>query len=194
MSDNRHPWSTLRQKLEQHGARNSLLTAPMPTASTASIMGNTESFEPRTSNLYTRRVLSGEYIVINQYLQAALKKRGLWNEQMSSKLIQHRGSVQNIAQVPQDLKDIYKTVWEISQRSVIDMAADRGAFIDQSQSMNIHLEEPTRAILTSVHFYSWQKGLKTGMYYLRSQPKAKALQFTCAIQNKEEEACEACSA
>jgi ribonucleoside-diphosphate reductase alpha chain len=194
MSDNRHPWSTLRQKLRQHGARNSLLTAPMPTASTASIMGNTESFEPRTSNLYTRRVLSGEYIVINQYLQAALKKRGLWNEQMSSKLIQHRGSVQNIAQVPQDLKDIYKTVWEISQRSVIDMAADRGAFIDQSQSMNIHLEEPTRAILTSVHFYSWQKGLKTGMYYLRSQPKAKALQFTCAIQNKEEEACEACSA
>lgn len=194
MSDSRHPWSTLRQKLCQHGARNSLLTAPMPTASTASIMGNTESFEPRTSNLYTRRVLSGEYIVINQYLQSALNKRGLWNDQMSSKLIQHRGSVQAIPEIPQDLKDIYKTVWEISQRSVIDMAADRGAFIDQSQSMNIHLEEPTRAILTSVHFYSWQKGLKTGMYYLRSQPKAKALQFTCAIVSKEEDACEACSA
>lgn len=194
MSDIRHPWSVLRQKISQYGTRNSLLTAPMPTASTASIMGNTESFEPRTSNLYTRRVLSGEYIVINQYLQSALKERGLWNDQMSSKLIQHRGSVQNIAEVPQDLKDIYKTVWEISQRSVIDMAADRGPFIDQSQSMNIHLEEPNRAVLTSVHFYSWQKGLKTGMYYLRSQPKAKALQFTCAIQKKEEDACEACSA
>lgn len=191
MPDTRYPWSALRQKLRQFGTRNSLLTAPMPTASTASIMGNTESFEPRTSNLYTRRVLAGEYIVINQYLQSALKQRGLWNDQMSSKLIQQRGSVQNIAEVPQDLKDIYKTVWEISQRSVIDMAADRGAFIDQSQSMNIHLEEPSRAILTSVHFYSWQKGLKTGMYYLRSQPKAKALQFTCAVVENE---CESCSA
>ena len=194
ITDARHPWSALREKLQNFGARNSLLTAPMPTASTASIMGNTESFEPRTSNLYTRRVLSGEYIVINKYLQMDLKKRGLWNDDMSAALIQHRGSVQNIPNIPQDLKNIYRTVWEISQRSIIDMAADRGMFIDQSQSMNIHLEEPTRAILTSVHFHSWKKGLKTGMYYLRSQPKAKALQFTCSIQKKEEDECMTCSA
>ena len=197
MSDARHPWSTLRQKLQTYGARNSLLTAPMPTASTASIMGNTESFEPRTSNLYTRRVLAGEYIVINKHLQHDLSERGLWSDQMSQALIQHRGSVQKIDAIPQDLKDIYKTVWEISQRSVIDMAADRGCFIDQSQSMNIHLEEPTRAILTSVHFHSWKSGLKTGMYYLRSQPKAKALQFTCSIQKPtiiEEDECMSCSA
>ncbi|MDA7838857.1 ribonucleoside-diphosphate reductase subunit alpha [bacterium] len=198
MTDERHPWSALREKLVRHGARNSLLTAPMPTASTASIMGNTESFEPRTSNLYTRRVLSGEYIVINRYLQSALEKRGLWSEEMSRALIQHRGSVQNIATVPQDIKDVYKTVWEISQRTVIDMAAERGCFIDQSQSMNIHLEEPSRAKLTSVHFHSWQKGLKTGMYYLRTQPKAKALQFTCSIEKpvvkEDEDECMACSA
>ena len=197
MSDDRHAWSSLRQKLMQHGARNSLLTAPMPTASTASIMGNTESFEPRTSNLYTRRVLSGEYIVINRYLQTALEARGLWSEQMSRALIQQRGSVQQMANVPQDIKDVFKTVWEISQRSVIDMAADRGCFIDQSQSMNIHLEEPSRAVLTSVHFHSWARGLKTGMYYLRTQPKAKALQFTCAVEKpqlKEEDECMSCSA
>lgn len=198
VSDDRHPWSTLRQKLMQYGARNSLLTAPMPTASTASIMGNTESFEPRTSNLYTRRVLSGEYIVINKYLQTALEKRGLWSEEMSRALIQQRGSVQNIADVPQDIKDVFKTVWEISQRTVIDMAAERGCFIDQSQSMNIHLEEPTRAKLTSVHFHSWKQGLKTGMYYLRTQPKAKALQFTCSIDKPEvqedRDECVACSA
>jgi ribonucleoside-diphosphate reductase alpha chain len=197
MSDERHPWSSLRQKLMQHGARNSLLTAPMPTASTASIMGNTESFEPRTSNLYTRRVLSGEYIVINKYLQSALEERALWTDEMSRALIQHRGSVQNIDAVPKDIKDVFKTVWEISQRVVINMAADRGCFIDQSQSMNIHLEEPTRAILTSVHYHAWNKGLKTGMYYLRTQPKAKALQFTCSVQKpqiKEEDECMACSA
>lgn len=197
MSDDRHAWSSLRQKLMQHGARNSLLTAPMPTASTASIMGNTESFEPRTSNLYTRRVLSGEYIVINRYLQTALEARGLWSEPMSRALIQQRGSVQRMANIPQDIKDVFKTVWEISQRSVIDMAADRGCFIDQSQSMNIHLEEPSRAVLTSVHFHSWVRGLKTGMYYLRTQPKAKALQFTCAVEKpqlKEEDECMSCSA
>jgi ribonucleoside-diphosphate reductase subunit M1 len=170
----------------------------MPTASTASIMGNTESFEPRTSNLYTRRVLSGEYIIINQYLQEALTKRGLWNDAMSSALIEHRGSVQNIPNVPKDIKDIFKTVWELSQRTLIDMAADRGPFIDQSQSLNIHIEEPTRAILTSVHFHTWRKGLKTGQYYLRTQPKAKALQFTCSVKKQkiteEEDECLACSA
>ena len=191
-SDARHPWSELKRQLAAHGARNSLLTAPMPTASTASILGNTESFEPRTSNLYTRRVLSGEYIVINRYLQNELKRRGLWSESMGRKLIAHRGSVQNISEIPDDLKQVYRTVWEISQRSIIDMAADRGIYIDQSQSLNIHVEEPNRAVMTSVHFHAWTKGLKTGQYYLRSQPKAKALQFTVGVD--EEDECMMCSA
>jgi ribonucleoside-diphosphate reductase alpha subunit len=191
-NDSRHPWTQLKQDLQTFGCRNSLLTAPMPTASTASILGNTESFEPRTSNLYTRRVLSGEYIVINKYLQSALKARGLWSDDMGRKLIAHRGSVQNIPEVPDDIKKVFRTVWEISQRSIIDMAADRGPYIDQSQSLNIHVEEPTRAILTSIHFHTWTKGLKTGQYYLRSQPKAKALQFTVAV--KEEDDCVMCSA
>lgn len=191
-TDSRHPWSQLKKDLQTVGCRNSLLTAPMPTASTASILGNTESFEPRTSNLYTRRVLSGEYIVINRYLQNALKARGLWSEEMGRKLIAHRGSVQKIPGIPDDIKQVFRTVWEISQRSIIDMAADRGPYIDQSQSLNIHVEEPTRAILTSIHFHTWSKGLKTGMYYLRSQPKAKALQFTVAVQ--EEDDCVMCSA
>ena len=197
ISDKRHPWSTLRQRLKTHGARNSLLTAPMPTASTASILGNTESFEPRTSNLYTRRVLSGEYIVINKYLQETLIKRGLWSDNMSNQLIQHRGSVQKIDIVPDDIKQVFRTVWEISQRDIINMAADRGVFIDQSQSLNIHIAEPTRAIMTSVHFYAWEMGLKTGQYYLRSNPKAKALQFTVATKRQkldEEDTCMMCSA
>jgi len=191
-NDSRHPWTQLKQDLQTFGCQNSLLTAPMPTASTASILGNTESFEPRTSNLYTRRVLSGEYIVINKYLQSALKARGIWSEELGRKLIAHRGSVQNIPEVPDDIKKVFRTVWEISQRSIIDMAADRGPYIDQSQSLNIHVEEPTRAILTSIHFHTWTKGLKTGQYYLRSQPKAKALQFTVAV--KEEDDCVMCSA
>jgi len=191
-NESRHPWTQLKQDLQKFGCQNSLLTAPMPTASTASILGNTESFEPRTSNLYTRRVLSGEYIVINKYLQSALKARGLWSDDMGRKLIAHRGSVQNIPEVPDDIKKVFRTVWEISQRSIIDMAADRGPYIDQSQSLNIHVEEPTRAILTSIHFHTWSKGLKTGQYYLRSQPKAKALQFTVAV--KEEDDCVMCSA
>lgn len=191
-SDTRHPWSTLKQQLSQYGTRNSLLTAPMPTASTASILGNTESFEPRTSNLYTRRVLSGEYIVINRYLQQTLATRGLWSEEMGRKLIAHRGSIQAIVEIPDDIKQVYRTVWEISQRSIIDMAADRGIYIDQSQSLNIHVEEPNRAVMTSIHFHSWSKGLKTGQYYLRSQPKAKALQFTVQVEKEEE--CIMCSA
>ena len=198
-SDERYPWSQLRQELVQYGARNSLLTAPMPTASTAQIMGNTESFEPRTSNLYTRRVLSGEYIVINQYLQQTLTKLGIWSEKMQRDLIEHRGSVQNIEGIPAHIKKIFRTVWEISQRSIIDMAADRGIYIDQSQSLNLHIEEPTPAVLTSVHFHTWSRGLKTGQYYLRTQPKAKAMQFTVAtkrqkIMEKEESDCLMCSA
>jgi len=136
--------------------------------------------------------LSGEYIVINRYLQQTLAARGLWSEDMGRKLIAHRGSVANIAEIPDDIKQVYRTVWEISQRSIIDMAADRGVYIDQSQSLNIHVEEPTRAVMTSIHFHSWSKGLKTGQYYLRSQPKAKALQFT--VQVKKEDECMMCSA
>lgn len=201
ITDDRHPWSALKQKLAKYGARNSLLTAPMPTASTASILGNTESFEPRTSNLYTRRVLSGEYIVINKYLQQDLVKLGLWSDEMSNKLIQNRGSVQKIEIIPESIKEVYKTVWEISQRAIIDMAADRGPYIDQSQSLNLHIQNPTRAILTSVHFYTWKRGLKTGQYYLRSNPKVKALQFTVQtkkqkleVEEIEEEECLMCSA
>ena len=198
-SDERHAWSALRTRLKTFGARNSLLTAPMPTASTAQIMGNTESFEPRTSNLYTRRVLSGEYIVINRHLQDALSNIGLWSPEMAKQLIAHRGSVQNIPGIPDNIRETFKTVWEISQRSIIDMAADRGIYIDQSQSLNIHVEEPTRSVLTSIHFHTWKKGLKTGQYYLRTQPKAKALQFTVAAKRprslrEEEEPCEMCSA
>ena len=174
IGDQRHPWSTLREKLKKYGARNSLLTAPMPTASTASIMGNTESFEPRTSNLYTRRVLSGEYIIINQYLQQALMQRGLWDDEMSSALIEHRGSVQEISRIPNDIKAIFKTVWELSQRTLIDMAADRGPFIDQSQSLNIHIEKPTRKVLTSVHFYTWQKRFKNRSVLSKNTTKGKS--------------------
>jgi ribonucleoside-diphosphate reductase alpha subunit len=198
ISDERHPWSELRERLKKHGARNSLLTAPMPTASTASILGNTESFEPRTSNLYTRRVLSGEYIIINKYLQETLIKEGLWSDNISNQLIQHRGSVQKIDIIPDNIKEVFKTVWELSQRDIIDMAADRGPFIDQSQSLNIHIAEPTRAIMTSVHFYGWERGLKTGQYYLRSNPKAKALQFTVAAKRQklpeDDDTCMMCSA
>lgn len=195
IDDTRHDWTTLRADLQLHGARNSLLTAPMPTASSASILGNTESFEPRTSNLYTRRVLSGEYIVMNRYLQEALANRGLWSEEMAKQLIAHRGSVQNIDGIPADIKDTFRTVWEISQRAIIDMSADRGPFIDQSQSLNIHVEEPTRAVLTSIHFHTWKRGLKTGQYYLRTQPKAKALQFTVSVKRQRTEPeCLMCSA
>lgn len=198
-TDERYPWSVLRQELMQHGARNSLLTAPMPTASTAQIMGNTESFEPRTSNLYTRRVLAGEYIVINKYLQEKLTKLGLWSEKMERQLIEHRGSVQHIPGIPAHIKKVFRTVWEISQRSIIDMAADRAIYIDQSQSLNLHIEDPSPAVLTSVHFHTWSKGLKTGQYYLRTQPKTKAIQFTVAtkrqkIMEEKESECVMCSA
>tara|TARA_B110000858_G_scaffold172791_1_gene204163 strand:- start:31 stop:1953 length:1923 start_codon:yes stop_codon:yes gene_type:complete len=197
--DERHCWSQLRQDLIQYGCRNSLLTAPMPTASTAQIMGNTESFEPRTSNLYTRRVLSGEYIVINRFLQEKLTKLGMWNDKMSRDLIAHRGSIQQIKGIPAHIKKVFRTVWEISQKSVIEMASDRGMYIDQSQSMNLHIEEATRAKLSSAHFLSWTLGLKCAQYYLRTRPKTKAIQFTVQtkrqkIQMKEENDCEMCSA
>jgi ribonucleoside-diphosphate reductase alpha chain len=171
-------WDDLKQKVIKYGVRNSLLVAPMPTASTSQILGNNECFEPYTSNIYTRRTLSGEFIVVNKHLMQDLIHLGLWNEQMKNKLIAANGSVQNIAEIPQNIKDLYKTVWEISQKSIIDMAADRGAYICQSQSMNLFLSDPNFGKLTSMHFYAWKKGLKTGMYYLRSQAAASAIKFT----------------
>jgi ribonucleoside-diphosphate reductase alpha subunit len=174
----RWDWETLKREVKQHGVRNSLLLAPMPTASTSQILGNNECFEPYTSNLYTRRTLSGDFILVNKYLMKDLIELGLWNETMRQKLIAANGSVQSVAEIPQNLKDIYKTVWEISQKIIIDMSADRGAYICQSQSLNIHITDPNFGKLTSMHFYAWKKGLKTGMYYLRSTAAADAIKFT----------------
>lgn len=174
----RWDWKALKKELKKHGLRNSLLVAPMPTASTAQILGNNESFEPYTSNIYTRRVLSGEFAVVNKHLLKDLVELGLWNNTLKNEIIAHNGSVQNIASIPQHLKDLYKTIWEISQKTIIEMAADRGAFICQSQSMNLYLPSPNFAKMSSMHFYAWRAGLKTGMYYLRSQAAAEAIKFT----------------
>jgi len=174
----RWDWKELREEVEKHGVRNSLLMAPMPTASTSQILGNNECFEPYTSNVYTRRVLSGEFIVVNKHLLNDLIELGLWNDDMKNALMATNGSVQNIEGVPDNLKAIYKTVWEISMRDILDMAADRGMFIDQSQSLNLFMESPNMGKLTSMHFYAWKKGLKTGMYYLRSKPATSAIKFT----------------
>ncbi|MES2794992.1 MAG: ribonucleoside-diphosphate reductase subunit alpha [Bacteroidota bacterium] len=182
----RWDWEALRTKVMKHGVRNSLLLAPMPTASTSQILGNNECFEPYTSNIYVRRVLSGEFAVVNKHLFKDLIKLGLWNESMKNKLIIANGSVQEIPEIPQSIKDLYKTVWEIKQKVIIDMAADRGAYICQSQSLNIHIQEPNFGKLTSMHFYAWKKGLKTGMYYLRTKAAADAIKFT--VDNSENKA------
>jgi len=174
----RWDWEQLKRNVKQHGVRNSLLLAPMPTASTSQILGNNECFEPYTSNIYTRRTLSGEFIIANKHLMRDLMSLGLWSENMRQKLIGANGSIQSIPEIPQHIKDIYRTVWEISQKSIIDMSADRGAFICQSQSLNIHITNPNFGKLTSMHFYAWKKGLKTGMYYLRSTAAADAIKFT----------------
>jgi ribonucleoside-diphosphate reductase alpha chain len=171
-------WEQLKQDVKKHGVRNSLLVAPMPTASTSQILGNNECFEPYTSNIYTRRTLSGEFIIANKHLMKDLMTLGLWSETMRQKLIAANGSVQGIPEIPQNIKDIYKTVWEISQKAIIDMSADRGAYICQSQSLNIHLTNPNFGKLTSMHFYALKKGLKTGMYYLRTNAAADAIKFT----------------
>jgi ribonucleoside-diphosphate reductase alpha chain len=191
---NRWEWDVLREEVKTHGVRNSLLLAPMPTASTAQILGNNECFEPYTSNVYTRRVLSGEYIIVNKHLLKDLVKAGLWNMDMRQKLMVSNGSIQNINEIPQDLKDLYKTAWEISQKVIIEQAADRGAFICQSQSLNIFMENANFGKLTSMHFYGWEKGLKTGMYYLRTKAATDAIKFTVdkaavqeSIQKTEEE-------
>ncbi len=174
----RWDWETLREEVKQYGARNSLLLAPMPTASTSQILGNNECIEPYTSNIYTRRVLSGEFIVVNKYLMKDLVELGIWNQKLKEKIITSNGSVQSIEEIPQEIKEIYRTVWEMKQRSLIDMAADRGAFICQSQSLNLFIEEPNFAKLTSMHFHAWRIGLKTGMYYLRTKAAVDAIKFT----------------
>ncbi len=175
---NRWDWDKLKADVVKHGMRNSLLLAPMPTASTSQILGNNECFEPYTSNFYTRRTLSGEYIVINKHLLEDLVQRNLWNQDMKEMLMLHNGSIQNIPGIPQELKNLYKTVWELSQKTIIDMAADRGAYICQSQSLNLFLESATLNKLGSMHFYAWKKGLKTGMYYLRTKSAVDPIKFT----------------
>ncbi|GAB4258203.1 MAG: ribonucleoside-diphosphate reductase subunit alpha [Vicingaceae bacterium] len=210
----RWEWDVLKEEVKKYGVRNSLLLAPMPTASTSQILGNNECFEPYTSNIYTRRVLSGEFIVVNKHLLRDLTKLGLWNDEMKNRIMAANGSIQNIDEIPQNLKDLYKTVWEIKQRAIIDMAADRGAYICQSQSLNLFVENANFAKLTSMHFYAWKKGLKTGMYYLRTKAARDAIKFTvdknavaqptaqqlkeqaeseiaCSLDNPD--ACEACS-
>jgi ribonucleoside-diphosphate reductase alpha chain len=174
----RWEWDILKEEIKQHGLRNSLLLAPMPTASTAQVLGNNECFEPYTSNIYTRRVLSGEFIIVNKHLLRDLTRLGLWNEDMKNRIIAANGSVQHIDDIPDNLKALYRTAWEIPQRSIIDMSADRGAFICQSQSLNVFMENVNAAKLTSMHFYSWKKGLKTGMYYLRTKAATDAIKFT----------------
>jgi len=179
---NRWDWENLRLDVMNHGVRNSLLVAPMPTASTSQILGNNECFEPYTSNIYTRRVLSGEFIIVNKYLLRDLVNLGLWNNTMKDKIITANGSIQDIAEIPAELKELYKTVWEIKMRNIIDMAADRGAYVCQSQSLNLFINAPNASKLTSMHFYAWKKGLKTGMYYLRTQAASQAVKFTVENQ------------
>ena len=174
----RWDWKGLRKSVKKHGVRNSLLVAPMPTASTSQILGNNECFEPYTSNIYTRRVLSGEFIVVNKHLLEDLVNLGLWNEDLKQELMRNNGSVQNIKGIPDDIKELYRTVWELSMKDIIDMARQRGYFIDQSQSLNLFVEGATMSKLTSMHFYGWKSGLKTGMYYLRTKSAVDAIKFT----------------
>ncbi|KAL9252883.1 Ribonucleoside-diphosphate reductase large subunit-like protein [Drosera capensis] len=182
----RWDWSALRKMIKVNGVRNSLLVAPMPTASTSQILGNNECFEPYTSNMYNRRVLSGEFVVVNKHLLHDLTEMGLWSPALKNRIVSDNGSIQKIQEIPQYLRDIYKTVWEIKQRTLVDMAADRGCFIDQSQSLNIHMDQANFGKLTSLHFYAWRKGLKTGMYYLRSRAASDAIKFTVDTSTLEE--------
>jgi ribonucleoside-diphosphate reductase alpha subunit len=195
----RYDWDALRSSIKRHGLRNSLLVAPMPTASTAQILGNNEAFEPYTTNIYLRRTLAGEFVMVNKHLVKDMQKLGLWNQQFKNEIIRASGSVQGLAAIPDNLKAVYRTVWEISQKAIIDMSADRGVFVDQSQSLNIFMENPSLAKLSSMHLYGWKKGLKTGMYYLRTRSKAKAQQVTVPLQAAEAcrrdnpESCQMCS-
>ncbi|MFH6945886.1 ribonucleoside-diphosphate reductase subunit alpha [Flavobacterium sp. FlaQc-50] len=184
----RWDWAALRKEVMEHGVRNSLLVAPMPTASTSQILGNNEAFEPYTSNIYTRRTLSGEFIVVNKHLLEDLVKLGIWNETLKQEIMRHNGSIQNIDGIPADIKELYKTVWEMSMKDILDMSRQRGYFIDQSQSLNLFMQDANFSKLTSMHFYAWQSGLKTGMYYLRTKSAVDAIKFTLNNDKKEETA------
>jgi ribonucleoside-diphosphate reductase alpha chain len=183
---NRWEWDILREEISKYGVRNSLLVAPMPTASTSQILGNNECFEPYTSNIYSRRVLSGEFVIVNKHLLKDLVKLGIWNDRLKNQIIANNGSVQSIKEIPDNIKELYKTVWEIKQKSIIDMAADRGAYICQSQSLNLFIQDANFAKLTSMHFYAWERGLKTGMYYLRTKAATDAIKFTVEKQAEEQ--------
>ena len=183
----RWDWDSLKAEIVQHGMRNSLLVAPMPTASTSQILGNNECFEAFTSNLYVRRTLSGEFVVLNKHLVKDLIAEGMWSLEMKDDILRHKGSIQGIMRIPEHIRDLYKTTWEIKQRHVLDMAADRGAYIDQSQSLNIHMVDANPAKVSSMHFYGWRQGLKTGMYYLRTKAAADAIQFTVEASTKEDQ-------
>ena len=198
----RWDWDTLKAEVAQYGIRNSLLVALMPTASTSQILGNNECFEPYTQNLYTRRVLSGEFIVVNKYLLKDLVQLGLWNDDTKEQIFTSNGSIQSIPEIPQELKNLYKTVWEIKQKVLIDMAADRAPYVCQTQSLNLFVENASFAKLTSMHFYAWKRGLKTGMYYLRTKAAVDAIKFTvkapvavapAPVACSMEEGCLACS-
>ena len=182
----RWDWPKLRKDIKKNGMRNSLLVAPMPTASTSQILGNNECFEPYTSNIYTRRVLSGEFIVVNKHLLEDLVKLGLWNESLKQELMRANGSIQHLDIIPDDIKELYKTVWELSMKDIIDMSRHRGYFIDQSQSLNLFMEDANYSKLTSMHFYAWKSGLKTGMYYLRTKSAVDAIKFTLDNTKKKE--------
>jgi ribonucleotide reductase alpha subunit len=196
--EERYNWSLLKESIKTFGLRNSLLVAPMPTASTSQILGFNECFEPFTSNIYSRKTLAGDFVLSNKYLIKELSQLGLWNEEIKQNIIANKGSIQQLTDIPQHIRDKYKIVWEIPMKHLIDMAADRGAFICQSQSLNLWLEDPNYNMLTSMHFYSWKKGLKTGIYYLRRKAKHQAQQFTIEpVKNtntNNDEPCEMCSA
>jgi ribonucleoside-diphosphate reductase alpha chain len=195
----RYDWATLKDEIKTHGLRNSLLLAPMPTASTSQILGYNECIEPITSNIYSRCTIAGEFIMANKYLMTDLIKLELWNEKLKNNIIANNGSIQHIAEIPENIREKYKTVWEMSMMSLIDMAADRGAYICQSQSLNLWVENPNYNSLTSMHFYGWSKGLKTGIYYLRRKGRHQAQQFTIepdkkpVVESDKQEPCEMCS-
>jgi ribonucleoside-diphosphate reductase alpha chain len=188
----RYNWDELREDIKKNGVINSLLVALMPTASTSQILGNNECFEPFTSNIYTRRTIAGDFVVINKHLVRDLMELGIWNSKIKDLIIANQGSVQGIEEIPQYIKDIYKTVWEIKQKAIIDLAINRAPFVCQTQSMNLFFEEPSQSVLSSALFYGWKNGLKTGSYYIRSRPKVQAQQFT--IEPEKRESCEMCSA
>jgi ribonucleotide reductase alpha subunit len=196
----RYNWSELKQNIKKYGVRNSLLVAPMPTASTSQILGYNECIEPITSNIYSRRTIAGEFVVANKYLMKELIDLNIWNEKIKNSIVANNGSIQQIETIPEEIRNKYKTVWEIPMRNLIDMAADRGAYICQSQSLNLWLEDPNYNSLTSMHFYSWNKGLKTGIYYLRRRARHHAQQFTIEPEKnnkkneEQDEICEMCSA